>query len=282
MPTFITPGPIDLAINLQVGRIDVIASDRADTVVTLTPSGARANDRKAVDDTRVTFENDRLSIIGPKPKISWIGPGAGDGVDITVELPSGSRLTAEIAVGDVSAKGQLGATRVKSATGRVQVEDTGDVWLRTAHGTTTVHTADGSADITSAYGQIRIDTVTGDALLKSSYGGIEIGESGGDVEAKLSYGDLEITRALASVTAKTAFGSTTLTEVSSGAIQIENGYGPVTIGVRRGVTAWLDLSSKQGRVHNDLPGEGAPSAAEDTVAVRVRTSGGDITVQQSS
>src|SRR5665647_2982348 len=35
MPTYSTPTPIDLAINLQVGAIEVIAGDRADTVVTV-------------------------------------------------------------------------------------------------------------------------------------------------------------------------------------------------------------------------------------------------------
>ena len=37
MPTFDTPSPIDLAINLQVGDIEVIATGRTDTVVTVTP-----------------------------------------------------------------------------------------------------------------------------------------------------------------------------------------------------------------------------------------------------
>ena len=278
MPTFDTPNPIDLAINLQVGRIDVIASVRADTIVTLAPSSSRPNDRKAVDETRVTFENERLSIVGPKPKINWIGPNAGDSVDITIELPSESRFTAEIAVGDVRATGRLGATRIKSATGSVELDETGDLWVRTAHGTTKVSTADGDADITAAYGQIRVGKVSGDAVMKSSHGGIELAEAVGDVEAKLSYGDLNITQAHGSITAKTGFGTTTLGEVSSGSIQVDSGYGAVIVGVRPGVPAWLDLSSKLGRVRNELSAESAPQPSEGTVAVRVRTAGGDITV----
>src|SRR5450756_1444071 len=45
MPTYNTPTPIDLAINLQVGAIEVIAGDRADTVTTVSPT----NPTKAVD-----------------------------------------------------------------------------------------------------------------------------------------------------------------------------------------------------------------------------------------
>ena len=63
-------------------------------------------------------------------------------------------------------------------------------------------------------------------------GRVQIGESGGDLDAKLSYGDLEIAQALGSVTAKTAYGSIPLHEVSSGSIQVESGYGQVTVGVR--------------------------------------------------
>ncbi|HEX7835246.1 MAG TPA: DUF4097 family beta strand repeat-containing protein, partial [Pseudolysinimonas sp.] len=119
------------------------------------------------------------------------------------------------------------------------------------------------------------------ATLKSSHGNIQIAESGGDLEAKLSYGDLEIAKALGSVTAKTAYGSIQLGEVSSGSIGVESGYGKVTIGVRPGVPAWLDLSSKDGRVRNELDSDRAPDAGDQTVAVRARTQYGDITIQHA-
>jgi Putative adhesin len=282
MPTYNTPTPIDLAINVQVGRIDVIASDRTDTVVTVTPSSStKAIDRRGVEQTKISFEDERLSIIGPKPRISWIGSGPYESVDVRVELPARSRLTAELAVGNVHTTGRLGATRIKASTGTVDVETTGDLWLRAGHGGPTVGTVDGGIDITAAYGQIRIGSVSGDALLKSSYGSIQVGESGGDLEAKLSYGDLEITNARGSVTAKTAFGAIQLAEVSSGSIQVDSGFGEITIGVRPGVPAWLDLSSKNGHVRNELAGDNAPRPTEETVSVRARTQGGDITIHRA-
>jgi hypothetical protein len=282
MPTFDTETPIDLAINLQVGRIDVVASDRVDTIVTVTPSDRSKNaDRRGVEATRVDFDGERLTVIGPKPKISWIGPNSGDSVDIRVELPTGSRLTAEVAVGGVHTRGRLGATRVKDATGSVEIDTAGDLWLRAATGGVTVGRAEGNADITAAHGQIKVGSIAGDAMLKSSYGGVRIGEAGGDIDAKLSYGDLEISRALGSVTAKTAYGSTDIGEISSGSIVIDNGFGPVSIGVRSGVPAWLDLSSKLGRVLNELASEGTPTPTEETVSVRARTSAGDITIRRA-
>lgn len=280
MPTYPTPTPIDLAVDLPVGGIDVVASDRADTVVTVSPGNpTRPVDVRGAAETTVTFDGQRLTIVGPRPRLSWIGPT--ESVDVTVELPSGSRLTAEISVGGVRTRGRLGATRVKNATGSVDVDTSGDLWLRTAHGNATVQEAKGSAEITADHGQIRIGTVSGDATVKSSHGSITVGQSGGDLDAKLSYGDLDITRALGSVTAKTAYGSIRLHEVSGGSVQVETGYGEVTIGVRPGVPAWLDLASRRGRVRNQLAEDSAPAPSEEAVAVRARTHGGDITIERA-
>jgi len=280
MPTYDTPTPIDLAINLQVGVIEVVAGDRADTVVTVSPTNpGKAVDRRGAEETKVDFDGRRVTVKGPRPRISWIGPT--ESVDVVVELPTGSRLTAEIALGGLRTTGRLGATRIKSSMGPVDLDTTGDLWLRAGHGTATLAAAEGGIEITADHGQIRVGTVTGDAILKASHGTILVGESGGDLDAKLSYGDLEITRALGSVTANTAYGAIQLREISSGSVQVESGYGQVTIGVRPGVPAWLDLSSKRGHVRNQLAGEGPPDPSEQTVSVRARLQGGDITIQRA-
>lgn len=279
MPTFTTPTAIDLAIYLQVGAIQIVASDRADTVVTVSPTSTdKAVDRRGADETKVEFDGQRLTVIGPRPRISWIGPGPSDSVDLKVELPTGSRLTGEIAVGNLRTIGRLGATRVKSSTGSVDLDTTGDLWVRSSHGSAIVGNAEGAAEITADMGQIRIGTVTGDAVLKASHGNIQIEKSGGEVDAKLSYGDLEIGQALARVTAKTAYGTIRLREVSAGLVEVETGFGQLVIGVKPGVPAWLDLSSKSGHVRNELSGDSAPEARQPTVTVRARTQFGDIDI----
>jgi hypothetical protein len=281
MPTYETPTPIDVAINLQVGAIEIVAGDRADTVVTVSPTNpAKAVDRRGAEDTKVDFDGQRLTIHGPRPRFSWLGPN--ESVDLKVEVPTGSRLTAEVAVGGVRGVGRLGATRIKSSMGPVELDSTGDLWLRASHGNSRVGSAEGAVEITAAHGQIRIGSVTGDAILKASHGSIQVEESGGDLDAKLSYGDLEITRARASVTAKTAYGAIRLHEVSSGSIEVESGFGAVDIGVRPGVPAWLDLASKDGHVRNQLAGDSAPAASEQTVAVRARTQYGDISIDRAA
>jgi DUF4097 and DUF4098 domain-containing protein YvlB len=280
MPTFSTPSPIDLAINLQVGAVEVLAGDRTDTVVTVSPTNpGKAVDRRGAEETKVDFDGQRLTIKGPRPRLSIVGPT--ESVDVKVELPAGSRLTAENALGTLRTSGRLGATRIKNSMGEVDIDRTGDLWLRAGHGNTTVGTADGGMEITADHGQIRIGRVTGDAILKASHGSVTVGESGGDLDAKLSYGDLDISTALGSVTAKTAYGSIRLHDVSSGSVEVQSGYGQVTIGVRPGVPAWLDLASKGGHVRNQLDGDRAPNESEQAVAVRARTQYGDIHIQRA-
>jgi DUF4097 and DUF4098 domain-containing protein YvlB len=237
-------------------------------------------DRRGAEETKIDFDGARLTIKGPKPRVSLVGPT--ESIDLRVEVPTGSRLTADLAVGNVRTTGRLGATRVKASTGSVETEATGDLWLRAGHGQAAVGTVDGSLEITADHGRIRVGAVSGDTILKASHGDVTVGQVGGDLEAKLSYGDLDIAAALASVTAKTAYGSIRVGEVSSGSIQLESGYGQVTVGVRPGVPAWLDLSSKEGRVRNQLSEDRAPDHAEESVAVRARTQYGDITIERAS
>lgn len=280
MPTYTTPSPIDLAINLQVGEVVVVASDRTDTVVTVSPTNpAKAVDRRGAEETKVDFDGQRVTVKGPRPRVSWIGPT--ESVDLRIELPTGSRFTAEVSLGAVRTTGSLGATRIKASMGSVDVETSGDLWLRAGHGNVTVGSAGGGVEITADHGQIRVGTIAGDAILKASHGSIQVGESGGDVDAKLAYGDLEITRALGSVTTKTSYGSIRLHEVSSGSIAVESGFGQVDIGVRAGVPAWLDLSSKSGHVRNHLDDNRAPEHNEQSVAVRARTQAGGINIQRA-
>ena len=279
MPSFDTPHPIDLAVELSYGRLEVVASDRRDTVVTVSPTNpSSAADRRGAEQTRVDFSGQRLVVEGARPRFTIIGPS--ESIDVRVEIPSGSRLTADIG-GRVTTSGRLGATRVKGALGGVVIDTTGDLWVRSGHGGLEVVAAEGSAELTADHGPIRIGSIGGDAILKSSHGSVDVGDSHGDLEAKLSYGELAITRALGGVSAKTAYGSIRIGEVSSGSIQVESGYGQIDIGVAAGVTVWLDAASREGRVRNELDSDAPPVADEDSVAVRARTTFGDITLTRS-
>ncbi|MCU1416523.1 MAG: hypothetical protein JWP32_697 [Schumannella sp.] len=279
MPTYNTPGPIDLAVDLPFGRLDVVAADRSDTVVTVSPTNpGSASDRRGAENTRVAFEAGRVVVEGPRPRFVFIGPS--ESIDVRVEVPAGSRVTADIG-GRVSTIGRLGATRIKSALGGVELDTTDDLWIRNGTGSLEIGTVHGSAELTAGNGQVKVGSIDGDAIIKASHGSIAIDETHGDLDAKLSYGELEIMRAHGSVTAKTAYGSIRLAEVSSGSIQVDSGYGQIDIGVRAGVAVWLDAASRDGRLRNELDSDTAPAASEHSVTVRARTTYGDITIHRS-
>ncbi len=280
MPTYPAPAPIDLVIAWQVGAIRLIASDRADAIVTVAPTNPdREADRRGAEQTTIEFDGACLRVTGPKPRLSIIGPT--ESVDLEVLLPATSRVTVKQAVGALTATGRLGATRATCSMGPVDLESTGELFIRAGLGGATVGRAHGGAEITADHGAIRVGTIDGDALLKASHGSVTLAEVGGELEARLSYGDLEIGRALAGVTAKTAYGSVRIDEVSAGSIDLQSGLGAVAVGVREGVAAWLDLASKEGRVRNALEGDAGPVVDQPTVSVRARTRFGDVVIERA-
>ena len=146
MPTYNTPNSIDVAIDVTVGDIEIIASDRSDTVVTVVPTNpSKEADRKGAENTKVEFDGSRLTIVGPRPRVAVFGPN--ESIDVKVELPTGSRLTADLSVGGLRSTGRLGATRVKGSLGAASIDATGDLWLRNSHGGIVVRAIDGTAEV---------------------------------------------------------------------------------------------------------------------------------------
>jgi hypothetical protein len=278
MTSYQTPEPIDIAIDLPFGRLDVIASDRADTVVTVEPSNpGRAQDVRGAQETKVQFDGGRVTIAAPR-RFSLIGPS--ESIDIRVEAPAGSRLTADLS-GPVRATGRLGATRIKASLGPVDLDTTADLQVDAAHGGVTVRAVEGHADIKASHGSVRFGSVSGDALVKALHGNILVEQSGTAFDASLSYGDLEVERATGTVIAKTSFGRVRIGAASSGSIRMETGFGELSVGVPDGVAVWLDAVSKLGRVRNDLDTDRAPEPGEPTLEVRARTEGGDILIHRA-
>ena len=61
MPTFGTPAPISVSLDIGVGSVEIIASDRADTVVDVRPTNpAKKIDVGAAEQTRVSYSDGTL------------------------------------------------------------------------------------------------------------------------------------------------------------------------------------------------------------------------------
>ncbi|WP_328394347.1 DUF4097 family beta strand repeat-containing protein [Nocardia sp. NBC_00416] len=136
MPTFETPDPIAVTVDVLSGSVTVIASDRADTVVEVRPAEeSRKSDVRAAEQTRVDFTAGTLTVRTPKDWRTYTPFGGNPSVEVTIEVPTGSRLQATAAVGRLLGTGELGRCDLEIAAGDIIVErPLGSVIAKTAKG----------------------------------------------------------------------------------------------------------------------------------------------------
>ncbi|MEU9350826.1 DUF4097 family beta strand repeat-containing protein [Streptomyces griseoloalbus] len=278
MPTFDTPEPISATAHVEAGSIQFTAGDRPDTAVEVRPRDPKKElDVRTADQTEVTYASGALTVRTPKPNLF----GRTGVVDVTVELPTGSRVDVTGAWAQVLGEGRLGEVRVKTSSGDVRLDTTGPLKLTASHGSITVDRVEGTAEITTSSGSLRVGLVDGPAVLKNSHGTTTVDAATGELRVSGANGDIEIRRAEDSVTATTAHGTLRVGEVARGTAQLETNYGAIEVGVREGTAAWLDVSSGSGQVRNTLTASGTPEETEDTVKVRARTRHGNIDIRRA-
>jgi hypothetical protein len=282
MPTFDTPEPITVAIDVGPGHVRIAASDRTDTVVEVNPTNPGMDvDVRAAEQCRVDFSHGRLSVVAPNKKKLW-SPWARPGsIDIDIELPVDSRVDAK-AWTEVRADGRLGESSFDTAAGAVHLDETGKLRVRTAAGDVSVGRSAGPADLKTASGKIRIGDVEGPVAAKTANGDITLGAVSGDVSVNTANGDIAVDRATGSVEAKTAYGSVRIGEVVRGSVSLKTAFGELEVGVREGTAAWLDLESRFGTVRSYLDEADEPGSSEETVEIHGRTGWGDIVIRRAT
>ncbi|MFJ8578613.1 DUF4097 family beta strand repeat-containing protein [Micromonospora sp. NPDC093277] len=289
MPTFDTPEQIQAVVDISVGDIRITAGDRDTTVVEVCPTdGTREADIQAAQQTRVEYGDGRLVVKGPRTN-SLLYKLVGDGgvfgkvgsIDVTVELPTGSRVQGTASVGAFRCTGRLGECRLKTSAGDVHADHTGPLDLSTGTGAVEVNSVAGRAEVSTGSGQIRVGEIDGGAVIKNSNGDSWIGAVGGDVRVNAANGNIFVDRAGAGVTAATANGDIRVAEVHGGPVSMKTAMGELEVGIHGGVAAYLDLHTSFGNVRNEIEPSDTPPQEERTVEVRARTSCGDIVIRRS-
>jgi hypothetical protein len=283
MPSFETPQPITVSLELDLGRVHFIAGDRPDTVVVVHAADAsRPLDVEAAANTRVEMSAGTLFIksSGPRGFGSFLGLGRYGSVHVTIELPEASRVEATGGMIDFRSDGRLGETHIKDGAGEVVLDVTGRAVISSGAGRVEVDRVAGNAKITTA-GDMRIGTVDGDAEIKNQSGRTRIREVKGELLVRSSNGDITVDRAPVGLTAKTANGSIEVGEVATGRVVLETSAGGIDVGIREGSAAWIDATTRFGKVHNSMGHSAAPASGEASVDVRARTSFGDITIHRA-
>ncbi|MEU9338750.1 DUF4097 family beta strand repeat-containing protein [Streptomyces sp. NPDC048290] len=278
MPSFATPAAISVTAHVEAGSVRFTATDRADTVVDVTPRDPKKElDVRVAEQTEVTYAGGVLTLRTPKSGLF----GRTGVVDVSVELPSGSAVELTGAWTQVLGEGRLGEVQVKTSSGDVRLDTTGPLRLTASHGSIAVDHVEGGAEIGTSSGSLRVGTVDGPAVLSNSHGTTTIGAVTGELRVKGANGDIDITRAATSVTATTAHGTLRVGEVASGTVELQTQYGAIDVGVRHGTAAWLDIDAGTGQIRNGLAASDAPQQPEHTVRVHARTRHGNIDVRRA-
>jgi DUF4097 and DUF4098 domain-containing protein YvlB len=280
MPTFNTPGPIDVNLSLLVGHVRITATDRDTTEVEVRAGSSAASSAKMVVETQVDYADGQLRVRTPKTIGRLLG-GKSARIEVEIALPAGSRIDGDNGAGDLHAEGTLGDTRYKTGFGTIRLGQTGRARLNTGAGDISVERVAGDAEITTGTGRLQIGAVEGTATVKNSSGETWIGEAGGALRANSANGDIAVDQARGGATLKTAHGSLRVLEAVRGRVSLETAAGSLEVGIPAGTAAWLDLDVKNGNVRNTLDGSSGPVEGDEKVEVRGRTYFGDIVIHRA-
>ncbi|MFD5075841.1 DUF4097 family beta strand repeat-containing protein [Streptomyces sp. NPDC058371] len=191
MQKFDTPAPVSAVLDIPAGRIRFIAADRADTTVEVLPADAsKGRDVKAAEQITVEYGDGVLRIEAAPAKNRILGNSGS--VEVTVQLPAGSRIEAKAASGEFRGVGRLGDVAFEGAQGSVKLDETASARLTLLAGDVSVGRLGGSAEISTQKGDLHIaEAVRGTVELRTEAGEISVGAARGasaSLDAGTGYG----------------------------------------------------------------------------------------------
>jgi hypothetical protein len=186
MQTFATPAPITAVVAIPAGRIQFTAADQDSTTVEIRPANpAKGRDVKLAEQTTAAYSDGILQVTSPAGHRILGSSGA---VEVTVQLPAGSRVEAKAASAQFTTAGQLGEVAFDSAQATVTVDEAATARLTTVDGDITVGRLGGDAEIRTARGDIAVaEAARGTVVLCTQTGAITVGAAAG-VSAVLDAG----------------------------------------------------------------------------------------------
>ncbi|MCZ4119830.1 DUF4097 family beta strand repeat-containing protein [Streptomyces sp. H39-S7] len=187
MQKFDTPAPISAVLDIPAGRIRFIAADRADTTVEVLPADpSDGRDVKAAQQTAVAYGDGVLRIEAASAKRRILGSSGS--IEVTVQLPAGSRVEAKAASADLRGVGRLGDVTFDGAQASVKLDEAASAHLTLLAGDIAVGLLGGSAEISTRKGDLHItEAVGGTVVLRTEAGAVSIGAAPG-VSASLDAG----------------------------------------------------------------------------------------------
>jgi DUF4097 and DUF4098 domain-containing protein YvlB len=194
MQKFDTTAPVLTVLDIPAGRIRFIAADRTDATVEVLPlDAAKSRDVKAAEQTRIEYADGVLRIEAAPAKNRVLGHSGS--VEVTVQLPAGSRVEAKAAAADLRGVGRLGDVSYECAQGTVKLDETDGARLTLQSGDITVGRLGGDGELRTQKGDLRItEAVRGTVTLRTEAGQITVGAARGvsaTLDAGTAYGRID-------------------------------------------------------------------------------------------
>lgn len=179
MHEFATPAPVSAVLDIPSGRIQLIAADRADTTVEVLPAdAAKTRDVKAAEQIEVSYDDGVLRIAAPAARNQLLGSSGA--VEVTVQLPAGSRVEGRASAAELRGVGRLGDLAFDGAHQRIKIDEAAGVRLTAVDGDVEIGRLGGSAEISTERGDIRIaEAGSGTVVLRTRSGDISVAAAPG-------------------------------------------------------------------------------------------------------
>ncbi len=279
---FDADGPVDIAVHIGAGSVEVNLRDEPGVTVEIRPAPGGANPwadglagivswvssamgeaqptdltAEAVAQAKVDFGGGVLSVRSAKG-----GPLRALPIDVVVHAPAGSSV-------DIATQGANAAV-----TGRADRVEIG-----TGAGEITVEQATGPIRLTSGTGAIRMGPAPAGGHVRSGSGEVDIATIGGSSTVATSGGMIRLGAVTADVLVRTGTGDIAVREAVSGALELTSGSGSFRVGVA--APAELDLVSTSSVARSEIP---ITQKRVEHTALRItgRTGSGTILVHKAA
>lgn len=190
MQKFDTAGPIAVVLEIPAGRVRFIADERADVTVEVLPAEAgKKRDVKAAEQTGVEFHDGVLRIVTVDANRVF---GSSGEIDVTVQLPAGSRVEGKAGAAELYSTGRLGEVVFDGGYRTVELDEVASAVVKAHTGDVSIGSLSGPAQISNGKGDITVaKAVAGEVVLRTGSGNLKIAAAEGvsaTLDASTAYG----------------------------------------------------------------------------------------------
>jgi DUF4097 and DUF4098 domain-containing protein YvlB len=240
-----------LDVRVPVGTIEIYSGDAG--VVELLVDATDA------DDFEIFKTGDRISVRHPS---RWRMRGRSSRV--VAHVPVGTDVEVNSASGEIRLIGNLGALRLHTASGDIEVGDAGSI------------------NVTIASGGLTCGSISGDANISSVSGDCSVRLVGGRLEATLTSGDLRVLECDGDIAVGSTSGDVRIAQCCGSEISVRSISGDVRVGLPSGIRVEAEISTLSGRASVPQPASASDTRDRRAVRLNLRTVSGDIRVERTS